>query len=336
MEKKRLHVIPIVLLIALLLYGCGGSTSSPTAEASQNATSIPATKAIASPQATIAPTTSANIREAYAKPEVLVDTQWVLANLSDPTVHLVDVSPRAATYQLGHLPGAKYANPDTDLTNPDNPIRGEILTQEALSALFSKLGIEREHTVVFYDDSNNLFAARAYWVLKYYQHGDVRIYDGGSKKWVSDGEELVSDPVETASSHYEAGPPDPEIMTTWPDVVASVDDPGTLYCDARSLGEYTGESVNAERGGHIPGAVNVEWSQAVRADGTFKEASELDLLYHEAGFSPDKRIITYCQTGVRGAHTWFVLHELLGYPNVRNYDGSWEEYGNRDDSPIEK
>lgn len=343
----------ILLLVALLLHSCGGgSGTAPTSDilgaATQSVTSTTTARATATTPANpmggqpeesaSAPTPEADpvAGEGYARPEVLVDTGWVLARLDDPTVRLVDVSPNASTYSSGHLPGASYVDPGRDLTNPNDPVRGQILTREALSELFSRVGIRRDDTVVFYDDSDNLFAARAYWVLKYYQHSYVRVYNGGSKKWVADGQELVSGQVEVAPSAYEAGLPDPAIRTTWQDVVAGVDDPGTLFCDARSLGEYSGDVVNAEQGGHIPGAVNVEWTNAVRPDATFKEAADLRQLYLEAGFSPEKRIITYCQTGVRGAHTWFVLRELLGYPDVRNYDGSWEEYGNRDDSPIEK
>jgi thiosulfate/3-mercaptopyruvate sulfurtransferase len=275
------------------------------------------------------------VTEGYARPEVLVDTVWVLQHLDDDNVRLLDVSAEADTFEAGHLPGAQYVDWKTDLTNPDDPVRGQVLSRDGLSVVLSKLGVENDDTVVFYDDTSNLFAARAYWVLKYYQHDDVRIYNGGTKKWEADGEELTAEVATVAASEYQAGEPDPSIRTNWQYVVDHVDDSSTLFCDTRGPKEYAGTDVRSERGGHIPGAINVEWSNAVNPDGTFRDAASLAELYSKAGFDPDKEIITYCQTGVRGAHTWFVLRELLGYPNVRNYDGSWEEYGNDSDSLIE-
>jgi thiosulfate/3-mercaptopyruvate sulfurtransferase len=277
----------------------------------------------------------------YANPHVLVDTEWVLARLDDPTVRLVDVSRSADTYREGHLPGARHVRWDTDLVDPDDPVALQILSREALTKLMRRLGIENDHTIVLYDDASSLFAARAYWVLKYYRHGDVRIYDGGRIRWVAEGHDFADGghgPVGVTQSlesgGYVAGEPDPEIATDWGQVVARIGDPAALICDTRTRDEHLGADVQAERGGAIPGAIHVEWSRAVREDGTFRDAAELHALYREAGFSPDKAVITYCQAGVRAAHTWFVLRELLGYPDVRNYDGSWAEYGNRADSPI--
>jgi thiosulfate/3-mercaptopyruvate sulfurtransferase len=264
----------------------------------------------------------------YASPDALVDTQWVVDHLDDADVRLLDVSSSHEVFEQGHLPGAQFVDWQTDLTNPDDPVRGQILSQQNLSDLMSRLGVEPDDTVVFYDETSNLFAARAYWVLKYYQHPDVRVYNGGSKKWTADGQTLTKDVAVVEPSQYTADDADPEIRTTWQYVVEHIDDPSTLLCDARSPSEYNGTDVRSARGGHVPGAINVEWSEAVDADGTFRSAEALTDLYSEAGFTPDKEIITYCQTGVRGAHTWFVLSELLGYPSVRTYDGSWEEYGN--------
>jgi thiosulfate/3-mercaptopyruvate sulfurtransferase len=270
----------------------------------------------------------------YANPRALVDTEWVRAHLDDPAVHLIDVSPRRTTYDAGHLPGARFVQWDTDLTDAGAAVEGMILTGESLSALMSRLGVGNGHTVVFYDNARNLFAARGYWVLKYYGHDDVRVYDGGSRKWVADGQELTTVVTEPAPARYVAGEPDLTIATDWQYVVAGLGDGNALLCDTRSADEHTGVDVRAERGGHIPGAVNIEWTRNVRDDGTFLDARSLSDLYRAAGFTPDREIITYCQAGVRGAHTWFVLTELLGYPRVRNYDGSWAEYGNRNDSPI--
>lgn len=272
---------------------------------------------------------------AYANPDALVDTEWMLANLADPGVRVIDVSSKPEVHDEGRLPGASYVQWDTQLVNPDNPVEGQILTGEALSELMGRLGVSNGHTVVFYDNANNLFAARAYWVLKYYGHADASIYNGGRQKWLADGNALTTEVAAVTASNYVAGNPDPQIATDWEYVVNSIDDPSVRYCDVRRPTEYEGEEMMSERGGHVPGAVNVEWSRTVQDDGTFLDAQTLAALYQEAGFTPDVEIITYCQSGVRGAHTWFVLSELLGYPSVRNYDGSWAEYGNRADSPIQ-
>jgi thiosulfate/3-mercaptopyruvate sulfurtransferase len=272
---------------------------------------------------------------AYANPDVLVDTEWVLAHLADPGVRVIDVSSKPEVYDEGRLPGASYVQWNTQLVNPDNHVEGQLLSADALSELMSSLGVSNAHTVVFYDNTNNLFAARAYWVLKYYGHADVRIYNGGRKKWLADGNELTTEAAAVTAGDYLAGDPDPQIATDWEYVLKSIDDPSVRYCDARRPTEYAGEEMMSERGGRIPGAVNVEWSRTIQEDGTFLDAQALAELYQAAGFTPDQEIITYCQSGVRGAHTWFVLSELLGYPRVRNYDGSWVEYGNRADSPIQ-
>ena len=271
--------------------------------------------------------------EEYAK-DVLVDTEWVEGNWDDPSVRLLEVGGDAGDFEEGHLPGAAFLAAGS-LTNPEDAIGSQIATGEQLSAVLGELGVTPEHTVVLYDRNGNLFASRAYWVLKYYQHPDVRVYNGGTSKWVADDRELAVEATVYEASDYQAGPADPAIRTTWDYVMAHTDDPSTLMCDARSPDEYLGRDVRAERGGHIPGAVNLEWSVALNPDGTFRSPNDLARLYRDAGFTPDKQIITYCQSGVRGAHTWFVLSELLGYPDVRNYDGSWLEYGNREESIIE-
>ena len=266
--------------------------------------------------------------------DVLVDTEWIEAHAADPSLRVLEVGGNANVFGEGHLPGAAFVSMRS-LSNPDDPIGGQIATAAQVSAALSNMGLGRDQTVVLYDRRNNLQAARAYWVLKYYQHADVRIYNGGTPKWTEDGQVMSTVMVEYEPSDYQAGPPDPEIRTTWQYVVDHTDDPATLFCDTRGPEEYLGRDVRAERGGRIPGSINVEWTAAVNANGTFKSSEELAALYGEAGFTPDKQIITYCQSGVRGAHTWFVLSELLGYPSVRNYDGSWVEYGNNPESPVE-
>ncbi len=266
--------------------------------------------------------------------DVLVDTEWIEAHAADPSLRVLEVGGNANAFGEGHLPGAAFVSMRS-LSNPDDPIGGQIATAAQVSAVLSNVGLGRDQTVVLYDRRNNLQAARAYWVLKYYQHADVRIYNGGTPKWTEDGQVMSTVMVEYEPSDYQAGPPDPEIRTTWQYVVDHTDDPATLFCDTRGPEEYLGRDVRAERGGRIPGSINVEWTAAVNANGTFKSSEELAALYGGAGFTPDKQIITYCQSGVRGAHTWFVLSELLGYPSVRNYDGSWVEYGNNPESPVE-
>ncbi len=266
--------------------------------------------------------------------DVLVDTEWIEAHAADPSLRVLEVGGNANAFGEGHLPGAVFLSMRS-LSNPDDPIGGQIATAAQVSAVLSTTGLGRDQTVVLYDRRNNLQAARAYWVLKYYQHADVRIYNGGTPKWTEDGQVMSTVMVEYEPSDYQAGPPDPEIRTTWQYVVDHTDDPATLFCDTRGPEEYLGRDVRAERGGRIPGSINVEWTAAVNPNGTFKSSEELAALYGGAGFTPDKQIITYCQSGVRGAHTWFVLSELLGYPSVRNYDGSWVEYGNNPESPVE-
>jgi thiosulfate/3-mercaptopyruvate sulfurtransferase len=266
--------------------------------------------------------------------DVLVDTEWLQARLGDASLRIVEVGGSPRDYAAGHVPGSVFLSIGS-LSNPDDPVDGQIATREQVSSALSGVGIEQGQTVVLLDRQNNLQAARAYWVLRYYQHPEVHVLNGGVPKWTADGGAIGTEVVEVAASRYGAGAADDDIRTTWQYVIDHVEDPQTLICDVRSPDEFLGRDVRAARGGHVPGSVNLEWTVAVQPDGTFRSAADLFALYSRAGFTPDKQIITYCQSGVRGAHTWFVLHELLGYPSVRNYDGSWNEYGNNPDSPIE-
>ena len=316
--RTRFSWLAAILLISVLASACVGLSAPPTGA-----------QPAAAPESVVA---------AIANPDALVDTAWIAAHLDDPNVRLLAISGKREDYDAGHLPNAIYINLSEDLTNPADSIRGQILTQEALGELFSRLGIENDDTLVVYDGSNNLLAARAYWVLQYYQHPNVHLYDGGLKQWVANGNSVSTEATTPLPpTTYVPNDPDPELTASGEYVLAHLDDPETVLCDARGPGEYAGTDVRSARGGHIPGAINVDWVQAVDADaGVFRDVTYLADLYQKAGFDPSKQVITYCQTGVRGAHTWFVLSELLGYPNVRNYDGSWEEWGNSAEKPLEQ
>ncbi|MEO1440156.1 MAG: sulfurtransferase [Chloroflexota bacterium] len=270
----------------------------------------------------------------YAQDDVLVDTAWVQENGEADGIHLIDVGSNILDYEAGHIPGAVFANIRTELVNPDSSVQGVIPTQEQFEAVLGTLGVTAEDTVVLYDSRSNLYAARAYWVFKYYQHEDVRIYNGGTIKWKADGNRLILGRETAEPVDYVAGEPDPTVYADYQQVLDSLDDENVVTCDTRTDGEFAGEDIRADRGGHIPGTTHLEWVHAVNEDGTFKAAPELAALFYAEGLTPDKEILTYCQTGVRSAHTWFVLTELLGYPNVRNYDGSWIEWANNTDLPI--
>ncbi len=281
----------------------------------------------------------------YAHPEVLVETDWLAAHASDPEVRVaeVDYDP-AANYVLGHVPGAVLFDWRKDI---NDPVRRDLLSREALTELFRSAGVADGTTLVLYGDFNNWFAAFAFWVFTYYGVRNVKLLNGGRKKWIAEDRPVTKEVPKPARSQFEAGPPDPKLRAYLEDVRAAlphVKSAQLALVDVRGPKEFSGEitappeypTEHAQRGGHIPGAKNIPWAQAVREDGTFKSREELEALYGGQGVRSPLPVITYCRIGERSSHTWFVLRYLLGFSDVRNYDGSWTEWGNLVRTPIEK
>jgi thiosulfate/3-mercaptopyruvate sulfurtransferase len=286
-------------------------------------------------------TTEAATRN-YAHPEVVVDTEWVAQHLNDPKVRIaeVDYDP-TSNYNQGHVPGSVLFDWKLDI---NDPIKRDILSHSQAQELLSKNGVSNDSTLVLYGDFNNWFAAFAFWVFKYYRVKDVRIMNGGRKKWIVEDRKLSKEPASYPKGQISLGTPDESIRSYLEDVREVLEKRGTTLVDVRGPKEFTGEVLappeypteHAQRGGHIPGAVNIPWGLAVRDDGTFKSVQELNELYGSKGVTPEKKVITYCRIGERSSHTWFVLKYLLGFEHVSNYDGSWTEWGNMVRNPIEK
>ena len=277
----------------------------------------------------------------YAHPEYLVDTAWVANHLDDPAVRIVESDEDYLLYDSGHIPNAAKVDWFTTL---QHPLRRDFLSKADFEKLCSELGIQKDTTVVFYGDKSNWFATYALWLFQYYGHDNVRIMNGGRTKWVQERRPLNKDLPAFPRTDYKAKEPNPRLRAFREQVFQHIDAKKPLV-DVRSPKEYSGELLHmpnypqegATRGGHIPGAVSIPWSQAVNeADSTFKSVEELRALYGGKGITSDEEIIAYCRIGERSSHTWFVLTYLLGYPNVRNYDGSWTEWGNLVNAPIEK
>jgi thiosulfate/3-mercaptopyruvate sulfurtransferase len=272
--------------------------------------------------------------------DVLVSTDWVKQHLGDATIRVVEVDVDTAAYDQGHVPGSIGWNWTTELC--DTLVR-DIIPPKKFEELMSKSGIGNDTTVVLYGDNNNWFAAWAFWQMKIYGHRDVRIMNGGRKKWVAEGRELETAVPSNAPASYKASAPDLSIRAFLPEVQDTVKQKSAVLIDVRGPQEFTGEILSppglpetCQRGGHIPGAKNIPWAKACNDDGTFKSVDELKQLYGAAGATPEKPVIAYCRIGERSSHTWFVLKHLLGYQNVKNYDGSWTEWGNLVGAQVEK
>jgi thiosulfate/3-mercaptopyruvate sulfurtransferase len=275
----------------------------------------------------------------YAK-DVLVSTDWVQEHLDDDSIRIVEVDENPALYADAHIPGAIGFDWQKDL---QDQVKRDFLGPEEFGELFGSRGISNDHTVVLYGDRNNWFAAYTYWYLQYYGHDNVKLMNGPREKWINEGKPTSKDVPSYPAASFKAKGPDEAIRAKREEVLKLVGT-DTRLVDVRSPQEYSGELIamagyeqeGAQRGGHIPGAASVPWAQAVNEDGTFKSADELRELYQGKGVLNGNDIVAYCRIGERSAHTWFVLHELLGNDNVKNYDGSWTEWGNMVNVPVEK
>ena len=278
----------------------------------------------------------------YVNPDKLVSTDWVNEHKDDANIRLLEVDVDTSAYDQGHIQGALGVNWETQL---NDQVRRDILTKSQFEELASSLGITPETTVVFYGDNNNWFAAYALWQFRYYQHPEdkLKIMNGGRKKWIQENRPLVKDVLSVKNSSYKAKFPDDNVRADKELIRQNINTNRINLVDVRSPAEFTGEVIapagmteTAQRGGHIPGAVDIPWASAVKDDGTFKSYDELKNIYRESDVSPERETIAYCRIGERSSHTWFVLKYLLGYDKVRNYDGSWTEWGNLVGYPIEK
>jgi thiosulfate/3-mercaptopyruvate sulfurtransferase len=278
----------------------------------------------------------------YAHPEALVSTAWVAEHLTDKNVRVVEADEDVLLYEVGHIPGAVKLDWHSDL---QDPIARDFVDREGFARLLASKGISNDTTVVLYGDKNNWYATYTFWLFKLYGHKDVRVMDGGRLKWEQDGRPWTREVPSYSEGRYQAADPDLSIRA-FRDEVAKQSEANKPLIDVRSPAEYKGELIHmldypqegAQRGGHIPHAVSIPWGTAANpSDGTFKTAEELTKIYREEkGIAPEEKVITYCRIGERSSHTWFVLTYLLGYPIVKNYDGSWTEWGNLVAAPIEK
>ena len=277
----------------------------------------------------------------YANPNSLVSTDWVAEHGSEANVRLVEVDVDTAAYDQGHIAGAVGWNWQSQL---QTTLQRDVISKEGLEQLLGSSGISNDTTIILYGDNNNWFAAWAFWQLKMYGHQDVKLMNGGRVKWTAENRPVTTEVPSPAAAIYRASSPDQSIRAYRDQVLSAVSADSVSLVDVRAPAEYSGELLapanlpqeGAQRGGHIPGAANIPWGQAVNEDGTFKSADDLAALYGGKGIDGSRETIAYCRIGERSSHTWFVLTQLLGHKNVRNYDGSWTEWGSIVGAPIEK
>lgn len=282
--------------------------------------------------------------EQYAHPEVLVSTDWVQERLTDPRIKLLEVDEDVLLYEMGHIPGAQKLDWHTELQQQE---MRDFIGEAEFADLMERKGISNDDTVILYGDKSNWWAAYAFWFLKYNGHADARLMDGGRQAWIEQGRQLETTVAEVQRGTYQVPYRDASIRAFASDVLMhllAVNAGTGALVDVRSPEEYSGERLHmpdypqegALRGGHIPGAANIPWARAVNDDGTFRSAAELGRLYQELGVTPEQDVVTYCRIAERSSHSWFVLRYLLGYPRVRNYDGSWTEWGNMVGVPVKQ
>jgi thiosulfate/3-mercaptopyruvate sulfurtransferase len=284
---------------------------------------------------------NSNAANGYVHPEVLVDTQWVAEHLHDTSVRLIEADEDVLLYEIWHLPGAVKLDWHVDV---QDPVERDFINQSGFEQLLSHWGITNDTTVVLYGDRNNWYACYTFWLFTMYGHSNLKIMNGGRAKWEEEKLPHTKDMTHYEATAYHAQPADESLRAFRDEVAGGLRNSGRRLIDVRSPQEYSGELLHmvnypqegAQRGGHIPGAKNIPWATAANADGTFKAAEELRQIYGAKDITPDKEVITYCRIGERSAHTWFVLTQLLGFPRVRNYDGSWTEWGSVVRAPIEK
>jgi thiosulfate/3-mercaptopyruvate sulfurtransferase len=277
----------------------------------------------------------------YANPDALVETGWLEEHVNDPNIRVIEVDEDTEAYEKGHIQGAVGWNWTTDL---HTEVGRDYVDQAGLSELLSAAGVGPDTTVILYGGNNNWFAAYAYWVLKLRGFGDVKLLNGGRKKWELESRELTQDPVSVSGTGFSISGGERDQIRALRDEVLGKLEGATGFVDVRSPEEFRGEKLapdhlpqeQAQVPGHIAGAANIPWAKAANEDGTFKSADELKALYEAEGITGDREIIAYCRIGERSSHTWFALQELLGYPSVKNYDGSWTEYGSLVGAPVEK
>ncbi|MFQ5887374.1 MAG: rhodanese-like domain-containing protein, partial [Candidatus Hydrothermarchaeales archaeon] len=289
------------------------------------------------PATTAPPITEIPVVPGYANPDALVDFAWLKEHIDDENLHIIDLSSDKTGYEIRHIPGAIYVDVSQDIVDLDNPVANQVAPKEKIEALVQRLGINEDDTIVVYDDTNNMKAARMFYVLRYYGHKDIRLLNGGLNEWTDNGGETTSAVPEVTPTEYSLKEPNMDMITDLAFVNENIDNPNITLVDARPTVQYTGEDVRpgiGRGGGHIPGAINVPGGLTWDEDMKIISFEELQSIYQDAGVMEDKKIVTYCHNGNLGAYTWFVLNELLGYPDVVLYDGSMLEWSNNPDVTI--